>query len=399
MALIKCPDCGTDVSDAAAACPKCARPIAGQTVVRAYRAQAPAKSKNLSGGFVLLVFVCLGLWIYSQASTSSSSAEAGKNSAAPTALQTLPNISLAERIKTIRNVTSVRAPTNASRNNFVVSIKAMSMFAGGDTAEAILHTLHDHSEAGAYEGVRIDMVVILIDGYGRTSETPLLRLTYSSSDIAKIQFANITTFDVLNLADVAFLNPAAPRIVETECAPDSNVLKYAKIFCASASNAPLAEEDSEKGDQDAADNQRAATKLKACQQQKVDALFAKLDAGTDANKHLAATAAVLACEAKVPSALPARNQELARRYAEAISKSVTSSWLRPNNLPAESCDVEIVQSPGGDVFSASAAPGCPYDDAGKRSVENAVLRSSPLPYAGYESVFARHLTFTFNPAN
>ncbi len=29
MALIKCPECGTDISDKAAACPKCAYPIAG----------------------------------------------------------------------------------------------------------------------------------------------------------------------------------------------------------------------------------------------------------------------------------------------------------------------------------------------------------------------------------
>lgn len=30
MALISCPDCSTEVSDMAAACPKCARPIASQ---------------------------------------------------------------------------------------------------------------------------------------------------------------------------------------------------------------------------------------------------------------------------------------------------------------------------------------------------------------------------------
>ena len=29
MALIKCPDCGAQVSDSAASCPSCARPIAG----------------------------------------------------------------------------------------------------------------------------------------------------------------------------------------------------------------------------------------------------------------------------------------------------------------------------------------------------------------------------------
>jgi uncharacterized protein YecT (DUF1311 family) len=100
----------------------------------------------------------------------------------------------------------------------------------------------------------------------------------------------------------------------------------------------------------------------------------------------------------VPAAAEPVNQDLARRYAEAISNSVTSRWLRPDNLAAQSCDVDIVQSPGGDVLSADAAPSCPYDDDGKRSVENAVLRSSPLPYAGYESVFARHLIFTFRPS-
>jgi len=30
MPLVKCSDCGTEVSDLAATCPKCARPIAGQ---------------------------------------------------------------------------------------------------------------------------------------------------------------------------------------------------------------------------------------------------------------------------------------------------------------------------------------------------------------------------------
>lgn len=32
MALIRCPDCGREVSDAAAACPNCARPLASAHV-------------------------------------------------------------------------------------------------------------------------------------------------------------------------------------------------------------------------------------------------------------------------------------------------------------------------------------------------------------------------------
>jgi hypothetical protein len=39
-------------------------------------------------------------------------------------------------------------------------------------------------------------------------------------------------------------------------------------------------------------------------------------------------------------------------------------------------------------------PELPYDEAGKRSIEAAVLNAQPLPYRGFESVFARTLNFT-----
>jgi colicin import membrane protein len=40
---------------------------------------------------------------------------------------------------------------------------------------------------------------------------------------------------------------------------------------------------------------------------------------------------------------------------------------------------------------------CPYDDAGRRSLENAVLRTKTLPYKGFEKVFQRNLTLIFRP--
>jgi colicin import membrane protein len=40
---------------------------------------------------------------------------------------------------------------------------------------------------------------------------------------------------------------------------------------------------------------------------------------------------------------------------------------------------------------------CPYDQLGKRSLEAAVLKASPLPYAGFEDVFRRDLILTFRP--
>ena len=38
---------------------------------------------------------------------------------------------------------------------------------------------------------------------------------------------------------------------------------------------------------------------------------------------------------------------------------------------------------------------CPYDALGRRSVEAAVRRAEPLPYAGFESVFNRRLNLNF----
>ncbi|MDE2087469.1 MAG: cell envelope integrity protein TolA [Xanthomonadaceae bacterium] len=93
----------------------------------------------------------------------------------------------------------------------------------------------------------------------------------------------------------------------------------------------------------------------------------------------------------------AKNTNLADAYAAAIQNAVTPNWLRPDNMPNVPCKVHIVQLPGGDVMSATVDPSCPYDDAGRRSVENAVLRTRTLPYKGFESVFQRKLTITFTP--
>jgi colicin import membrane protein len=93
----------------------------------------------------------------------------------------------------------------------------------------------------------------------------------------------------------------------------------------------------------------------------------------------------------------AQNSSLRDQYLAAIQNAVTQNWMRPDNMPNAPCVVHIVQSPGGMVMSAKASPNCPYDDAGKRSVENAVLRSQPLPYKGFETVFQREIDFTFIP--
>jgi colicin import membrane protein len=151
------------------------------------------------------------------------------------------------------------------------------------------------------------------------------------------------------------------------------------------------------------------------QKKKLDALFAKMDAASAQTKTLDNKAKQAkqqmedlknAADDSQPD-LPNANQvqsgtnsadsDLSSEYAAAIQNAVTPNWLRPDNIASASCEVNIVQSPGGDVLSATADSSCPYDDAGRRSVENAVLRTKTLPYKGFEKVFQRNLTFTFRP--
>jgi colicin import membrane protein len=158
-----------------------------------------------------------------------------------------------------------------------------------------------------------------------------------------------------------------------------------------------------------------AAKQKAEKRKQLDALFAKMDAASAQTRRLDNKAKQarqqmedlknaqddgqpdLPAAAQRQTGNNSQNSSLADEYAAAIQNAVTPNWLRTDNIPAVPCQVHIVQSPGGDVMSATVDSSCPYDDAGRRSVENAVLRTKTLPYKGFESVFQRNLTFTFRP--
>lgn len=118
-------------------------------------------------------------------------------------------------------------------------------------------------------------------------------------------------------------------------------------------------------------------------------------------RQLADRRAAQAAEAEATSAPPPPGNEgvdpgLAARYAAAIQAAVLAQWTRPENVPlGQRCRIYITQLPGGDVMSARVDPSCPYDERGRRSVEAAVLKAKPLPYAGFESVFQRNLILNF----
>ena len=83
-------------------------------------------------------------------------------------------------------------------------------------------------------------------------------------------------------------------------------------------------------------------------------------------------------------------------YRQALMEKIRDNWTRPDNVPpGQACKIVIRQIPGGTVIDAQVDPSCPYDEAGRRSVEAAVLKAQPLPYQGFESVFNRTLILNF----
>ena len=199
--------------------------------------------------------------------------------------------------------------------------------------------------------------------------------------------------------------PKHPDTVDQERVVEDAALK--------AEEAKKVQEEKERQRQAELDAQ--AAKKKEEERKKLDAIFAKMAAASAQTRQLdnkakqaqQQLADLKNAQDNARSDLPEASQlqtgnnspdsDLSSEYAAAIQNAVTPNWLRPDNMPDVPCDVHIVQSPGGDVLRATVDSSCPYDEAGRRSVENAVLRTKTLPYKGFEKVFRRNLTFTFRP--
>ena len=99
------------------------------------------------------------------------------------------------------------------------------------------------------------------------------------------------------------------------------------------------------------------------------------------------------------SAAPGNNgvdEGLLARYQAALQEAILRNWTRPDSVPlGQRCKLNIRQIPGGEVIDVQVAASCPYDELGRRSVEAAVLKAQPLPYAGFEAVFSRNLNVNF----
>ena len=84
-------------------------------------------------------------------------------------------------------------------------------------------------------------------------------------------------------------------------------------------------------------------------------------------------------------------------YIAQIKDKIERNWLRPPGTALGlECIVRVSQIPGGEVVQAEIQTSS-GDVAFDRSVEEAVLRSSPLPVPEDPSLFDRHIVIIFEP--
>ena len=94
-----------------------------------------------------------------------------------------------------------------------------------------------------------------------------------------------------------------------------------------------------------------------------------------------------------------RSHDGQQKWLDAVARAIESEWIRPDDVPkGQRCPIRIRIIQGGEVISAVVQPGCPYSGAARRSVEDAVMKASPLPFKGFEDVYSREFTVNFYPS-
>jgi len=89
---------------------------------------------------------------------------------------------------------------------------------------------------------------------------------------------------------------------------------------------------------------------------------------------------------------------LQARYFNAIRQRINRNWRRPPGIAGKvECVVSVVQVEGGEIVDV-AVERCEGGNAAlSKSVERAVLSSSPLPLPPRPEMFDRQLRFFFRP--
>lgn len=95
-----------------------------------------------------------------------------------------------------------------------------------------------------------------------------------------------------------------------------------------------------------------------------------------------------------------RLQGLNAQYKAAVGQKIQRNWIKPPGLAVGiKCEVTVIQLPTGDIVEVSVQRCTGGGDSFKRSVENAVRKSDPLPQPPDPKLFQRQINITFAPDN
>ncbi len=86
-----------------------------------------------------------------------------------------------------------------------------------------------------------------------------------------------------------------------------------------------------------------------------------------------------------------KDDSLEAQYKAALTSKMNMSWHRPAEVQSVTCNLRVIQIPGGTVISATTESPCNADPQTRQTIVDAALRASPLPYKGYEKVFKRRV--------
>lgn len=87
----------------------------------------------------------------------------------------------------------------------------------------------------------------------------------------------------------------------------------------------------------------------------------------------------------------------AAAWSAAIRARIERAWIRPDSArPGLDCTVAVTQASGGTVLQVRVRE-CNGDEAVRQSIEDAVLRASPLPAPPDPALFERELILRFRP--
>jgi colicin import membrane protein len=98
----------------------------------------------------------------------------------------------------------------------------------------------------------------------------------------------------------------------------------------------------------------------------------------------------------LPAELRADPTAPMQAYVESVHAAIMRTWVQPpSTRPDLHCPLSIDQADGGAVVQVSFGDDCNADTATRDALDRAVRKASPLPYAGFESVFQRRIHLVF----